>query len=43
MTSGRAAAARSKACSAFSTWVVSETLMKTLTESPTDLASSCAA
>src|SRR5258707_896820 len=38
MTSGRAAAARSKACSAFSTWGVSETLMKTLTERPTDQA-----
>src|SRR5258708_5858804 len=43
MTSGRAAAARSKACSAFSTWVVSETLMKRGTERPTDLASSWAA
>ena len=38
----RAAAARSKACSAFSTWVVSDTLMKTLTDRPIALASSCA-
>ena len=39
----RAAAARSKACSAFSTWVDSDTLMKTLTDRPTARASTCAA
>ena len=39
----RAAAARSKSFSDFSFWVESDTLMKTLTESPTVLASSSAA
>ena len=39
----RSAAARSKSFSAFSVWVVSDTLTKTLTDRPTDLASTWAA